>query len=367
MRPITTFLILAVWVAPCLAEDGLPEGFHSLGTPTADKREEARGICELRIWRDRLYLGHGDYGVNTGATDVIYFDLSEKDFHTEFTVQDEAIVRYCEVEGRLVIPGVDATESWDFGNVYVKHDADSPWIKHRKLPRAVHVFDVAAYKGDWYAATGIAEPDKAKGAPAGVFRSPDKGSRWRRVYHTPFDNTRVARLSQFLVRSGKLWAFPYAYTKKLLTNPFGTGDTLTFDGKTWTFENLFDRPLLRVIDAVDLDRAALVMAIHPPSGDDPAGRAKGVFYAWDDEGMKAIPVDPGTLLDLEVCQGQALALCRHGDERCLLITGNAMDFEQVALPRGIAFESLWWQGDAIFLGTEDGRLLFASLSELRKR
>ena len=65
-----------------------------LGQPTADKGEVGRKINELMLFEDRLYLGNGDWFKNTGPTDVIYYDFGQQEFVKEFTVDEEAIVRY---------------------------------------------------------------------------------------------------------------------------------------------------------------------------------------------------------------------------------------------------------------------------------
>ena len=101
---------------------------------------------------NRLYLGHGDWLKDTGSTDIIYYDFGQQKFVKEFTADEEAIVRYRRCGNRLILPGIDSTESWEFGNLYV-HKA-SGWKKHRTIPRGLHVFDFAEYAGRWYVATG---------------------------------------------------------------------------------------------------------------------------------------------------------------------------------------------------------------------
>ena len=44
----------------------------SIGFPTSEKEKEAWGINDLKIFKNRLYIGHGDAVVNTGPTDIIF-------------------------------------------------------------------------------------------------------------------------------------------------------------------------------------------------------------------------------------------------------------------------------------------------------
>ena len=124
----------------------------SLGYPTQNYTLSAQPIQEMKIFEDRLYLGFGDATINTGPTDVLYYDFTSSTFIKEFTVQDEAISQYCVVDGKLAITGVDATEDWSYGNIYVKQD--SGWVKHRTIPRGLHVFDLVQQDSLWYAGTG---------------------------------------------------------------------------------------------------------------------------------------------------------------------------------------------------------------------
>src|SRR5687767_13376082 len=147
--------LVSAWSALAVAAEPPPVELRltEVGKPTAEKQPAARNLNELFLYQNRLYIGHGDYGVNTGPTDVIAYDLATKQFRTEFTVDDEAIVLYRQIGDRLVIPGPDATEAWDLGNIYVRGPGESDkWEKRRTVPHGVHVLDVAALGNQWFAA-----------------------------------------------------------------------------------------------------------------------------------------------------------------------------------------------------------------------
>jgi hypothetical protein len=87
---------------------------------------------------------------------------------------DEQGARIIRKLGRnLVIPGIDATENWDWGNWYRSTDAGLTWTKFRNLPKAVHVFDMVQWRGKMYA--GISDTSGA------VISSPD-GVQWAREF-----------------------------------------------------------------------------------------------------------------------------------------------------------------------------------------
>src|SRR5688572_19984140 len=240
-----------------------------VGKPTTDKQPAARKLNELFLFQNRLYLGHGDYGVNTGRTDVIAYDLASKQFRTEFTVDDEAIVLYRQIGDRRLIPGPDATEDWTFGNLYVGGPLESDkWEKRRTLPYAVHVLDVAALGGQWFAATGLVLelgksliPGQGDSIACGaVFSSRDEGKSWQVQYTTPYAANSVSRIGSIAVYKDRLYAFPYTYTtlakdrlpaelRDVLEEPLGQGkdasyfvflpgapgggDAASFDGRDW--------------------------------------------------------------------------------------------------------------------------------------
>ncbi|MDD3803478.1 MAG: hypothetical protein PHW02_03705 [bacterium] len=246
------------------------------GNPVADMTEPARKINELCLFNNRLYIGYGDYGVNTGPTDVIYYDFGTKTWNKEFTVDDEAIVLYRIIDNKLFIPGVDACEKeneWDFGNYYELTDAG--WKKHRTVPSAVHVFDIAKKDSTIYLATGeVIYNDSLFIAPGAVMVSRNGGESFNFSYTSPSDENLVYRIKSLAVFQGKIYAFPYGYSfymkddipseylqyygdpytedgvdyyLTLEPNLLGGADFLVFDKNKWKGEDIiFDEKLCNI-------------------------------------------------------------------------------------------------------------------------
>lgn len=133
----------------------------------------ARSIWDMQRFGDRIYLGAGDSYFNSGATTVWSLTAPGGAVATqpELVVDDEMVLRFRHYGNTLYIPGIDATESWDFGNVYA-HDGTS-WIKHRSVPGALHVLDVAELDGKLYA---YSTDDRADGR---IHVSSDAGQTWQ--------------------------------------------------------------------------------------------------------------------------------------------------------------------------------------------
>jgi len=140
----------------------------------------ARNIWDLHAWDGRLYLGHGNSSnigpyPNAGPIDVWSYSPGTNTFTNEYTVEDEQIDHYSEVNGRLAIAGHDPRESWALGNFYRLEP--SGWVKHRTIFGGVHTYDVLGQGGAIFAATGTH-------LGAIVQRSLDDGRTWS-LLHTP--------------------------------------------------------------------------------------------------------------------------------------------------------------------------------------
>jgi hypothetical protein len=145
-----------------------------LGNPF-NKTTFAKNVWDMQVYNSRIYLGHGDFNTNAGPIPVIYFDPSTNKFATHFTVDEEEINVFKVLNNELYIPGTDSKEDWNFGSFYVVESNDG-WIKYRTIPSANHVFDMAYYNGQLYAATGTTKTGWGE-----VLTSNDMGKTWTTV------------------------------------------------------------------------------------------------------------------------------------------------------------------------------------------
>ncbi|MFH2005886.1 MAG: hypothetical protein ABI333_04775 [bacterium] len=134
----------------------------------------ARSIWDMHAFDGRIFMGAGDFMANSGPTDVwTYREVNgQAALEVELTVDDEAVTMIHEADGLLMIPGIDSTESWDLGNIYVR--ASSAWTKHRTVPNGVHVYDMARYQGNYYVHRG-------DGHKYQTLESTDGGQTWRKI------------------------------------------------------------------------------------------------------------------------------------------------------------------------------------------
>ncbi|MFV1958213.1 MAG: hypothetical protein ACC662_02245, partial [Planctomycetota bacterium] len=387
-------LVLLASIPGRAGEEAPALELESLGIPATRSQVEGHRINVLRFYDGRLYVGTGDATVNTGPTDVLVFDPARGRFSTETTVDDEAILRFRVLDGRLVVPGVDATESWEFGNVYVREEGD--WTKHRTIPHAIHVLDVAAYTGRWYAATGhYVEPKKGEMiADGAIFSSGDRGATWRMEALTPATRTTVFRFGSLAVFREKLYAFPYAYVDVpaaqipprlrpfagpgrreggdmlhtlFVPDALGPVDVLVHDGEAWTPRDLVpdpglctatafvfrDRLLLSTVSGrwvAPFGDAALRTRRQPPE-------TSTALWAFDGKATRRLDVRYDVLRSVLVKDGR-LALLVLRDGRWVILETTDLEgwrATPLAIGRGQAL-SIERDGTTWYVGSRDGNL-----------
>lgn len=360
----------------------------SVGFPTAEKQKDAWKIIELKIFNGKLYLGHGDATVNTGPTDVIYFDLKTEKFVTEFTVEDEAIHKYQIVDGKLVIPGVDATEEWELGNIYVL--TDSGWTKHRSLTHGIHVFEVASFNKKWYAATGsyfeFGKDEEV--AFGGILCSEDQGKTWQLVYATPSDGKSTFRVRSLIPYRGKLYAFIYAYTemkkeeipeehrpylggtyegKHLIfaDGLFGVQEAIVYDGKRWQYIDLIQKPHICLISPF-VFKDKLVMSVlsgeyidyirYATKGGIPE-REITSLYVFDGRRTEELPLEYDLLRDVVVKEDRLFLLVLKDKHYFIAETPDLKRWKYYVFPQSINNpKSIEHDGKSFYIGMQDGNI-----------
>ncbi len=134
----------------------------------------ARNIWDMQAFDGRIYVGAGNSSnmgpaVNAGPLPIISYDPATGSFRSEFVVDDEQIDLYQVLDGRLVVPGHDPTESWRWGNFYRLED--DGWKKYRNIPDGIHNYFMISHEGRLYAGLGT-----RYGAAVSV--SEDDGQTW---------------------------------------------------------------------------------------------------------------------------------------------------------------------------------------------
>ncbi len=213
-------------------------------------------ITAVTDFQGKLYLASCTRPSHTDTGSVFTYDPDTHHWQKSFQVDEQGIIRLEVYDDRLYIAGHDSNEGREFGNVYV-HDGVT-WIKHRTVPRAIHEYGLAVYRGRIYVSAAITDApppgmtiDEAvqEGLAATygrVMSSGDGGLTWREEYREP--------------RRGQDVGFMTVWRDRLILN--AQGDLIAFDGKQWRPLGLNPNCLI-VFDYID---AGDVLVLGTPFG-----------------------------------------------------------------------------------------------------
>jgi len=136
----------------------------------------ARNIWDMQVFDGRVYFGMGNSN-NTGPApnakggQIWSYDPKGNRFKVEFEVDEEQVDRFRILNGSLVVPGHDPTDSWEYGNWYRLELGC--WKKHRNIPGGIHCYDMISFGGKMFAALGTKPHSQF------VVMSEDEGKTWK--------------------------------------------------------------------------------------------------------------------------------------------------------------------------------------------
>jgi|GEM_PF-1126347 len=209
------------------------EDYLAVGKKKKPDLSFLRGILDLVVYQDRMYIGYGDANINLGRLITIemrYFASPEQNKAiAEFKTHEEQLNHFRILDGELYMPGVDATEDAWLGNVYIKRKS-SPWKKSRTLKGGVHVHDCTLHKKNVYCVGSGANPDEWKQGKifAHLWRSEDRGEQFKVFQRDLNTSGGDARWTRLLSHAGNLYLFGYKTNNKGVIN---TINHKIYDGK----------------------------------------------------------------------------------------------------------------------------------------
>ncbi len=329
-----------------------------------------RGIHDLTVFDDRLYLAYGDANENLGRVIPIglrsFSSDDDPNADNEFDTDEEQVERYRLTSDGMWVAGVDATEDSWLGNVYFRSQPDQ-WVRSRTLDGGVHVHDVFDFGGaHWAVGSGSQEAEWNVGdIYAHLWRSLDGGTSFEVVERVHNGGDGDARWVRLLPVGDTLYMFGYTSNAQFqVDNTIGA----THDGQSLTM--LDDAHPLRWLFALETDR------IEPQ-----LGIVRGVDVSadllthgvWTLSPQGALPVAGlvgSTVVDLFVHAptGESVLLTYDGDDYTagfdltswhvrILVTADFATFDELVsfdtdvAPRSIAY----WRG-RLYYGTDHGQV-----------
>ena len=172
---------------------------------------------DIKVWNGKVYRGAGDYDKNSGATTILAYDIATHTWDTSYKAKDEAIHGFVEINGTLCAPGIDAQESWTYGNYY-SLDSKGNWQKIRNLPNGVHNFDMIESNGKIFAGLGT----ETVGDTVAVSSDGGKSYVFAPLYKdgNPYDLSKFdhSRTYEFATLNGTVYALIALYPKSGATD-----------------------------------------------------------------------------------------------------------------------------------------------------
>lgn len=211
------FLSLILFVLTTLAS----EQPILLGNPYINIYEKgemiyARNIWDMQLYQGKIYLGAGNSSnegpaSNAGRVKIFSLDPTNGKFGFEYEVAEEQVDIFKVYNKTLYVPGHDATENWDYGNIYIKRNG--AWIKKRTLKNALHVYDLVVKNNTIFTAIGL----NKYGA---VFAGETDGENWE----------------EFSQGKGRVYSFLELGNELLATKVFKPTNTKIFSVSQWMNE-----------------------------------------------------------------------------------------------------------------------------------
>ncbi len=182
-----------------------PQAATLVGRPSESQPEIGRAISCLRAFRGRIYAGFGDWTDNTGPIPVVAYDPDMGALTSGPTLKTEAIDEMRVIGDALYVPEVDHTGwFWFYSDIHVFDGRE--WASIR-LRRAVHVFDVAEFKGRVYVAYQYNPANSSEGYHRiAVFEN------GRLIDPAVFEKTRGGRLWRMVACGDWLYVFTHRQT-----------------------------------------------------------------------------------------------------------------------------------------------------------
>jgi hypothetical protein len=358
-----------------------------IGNPLGKYSPEAARINTLKSFNNRLYLGFGDAGYNTGETDIIYYDPQSNKFVIEGRIQDEAIIQYCIIDSFLIIPGVDATESWDYGNIYYTSKKQE-WTKQRTIPNGIHVFDAIKHDDQWLVGTGCffnlqKNNDKAINTFGGIFATDDKGKSWNLSYATPSDNRTTFRIKQLFKVGNEVYATFYGYYAVNLSDLtpglqekykdvplyegyllmtrddiFGDSDILHFEDGFWKMENRFEIKNLAYHNFIPLGDKAIATTF---TGSDLPYQMLGKFakreiFLFDNDSTTVANLPFDYIISHKAESNNITCLVTKDEQYYIATTSDLISWKLESLNTDLKLTSIEILDDMIFLGENNGNI-----------
>lgn len=126
---------------------GIPlQAYYPEGIP-------GRSAWDVEVYEDQLFVASGDYDKNIGPVHIMHYDLNNKQWVESGVVSDEQIEQFYLIDGKLMAPGSDPKQDWNWGNIYIYDNGQ--WITKRTVASGIHQLDMIEFDGQIFVSLGV--------------------------------------------------------------------------------------------------------------------------------------------------------------------------------------------------------------------
>ncbi len=284
--------------------------------PEGEQDNFARSVWDMQVYDGKVYFGSGDYEANKSPTYIGCYDPKTNEAYIfQSGIADEQIDRFCIIDGRLLAPGIDPSESWVMH--YYELNDDQTAFECISMPSNgnLHNFDIAYFDGKMFLATGTNENKTV----AGALVSTDGGENFAAVEvingDTVVNGQNVggfSRVYDYFEVGGNLYALFFQHSNT--------------DGKNYNGIYKYDADKNQFVyhSSEDIFKEARAYAYY---GEDNINGYLHYGYAKD-----------------SVSIGNKLAICNG----YLLVTEDMKDYTRIEPKKNLVFTDIIKSGDTVF-------------------
>jgi len=112
----------------------------------------ARVPWDLLVVDGKIFVGTGDFDSNTGPTSIWTYDDSTKKWISSALVDQEAIARFVNLNGKIIALGTDPIGDAEHADCYTLKNGT--WETFSSIKGALHIFDAEVYNNSIYYGLG---------------------------------------------------------------------------------------------------------------------------------------------------------------------------------------------------------------------
>lgn len=176
----------------------------------------ARSVWDMQTYNGKVYFGSGDYDKNQSPTYIGCYDPeTDEAYIFQDKIDDEQVERFCIIDGKLVVPGIDPANNSVMHYFYLNEAENSFVNYYMNTNGRLHNFDMISYDGKIFLGGGTNSNVYASAAAVstdGGRNFSDVGVYYNGNIVNGYTNGGWGRVYNYFVVGGELYALFYQYS-----------------------------------------------------------------------------------------------------------------------------------------------------------